>query len=144
MHSTIASRPFVTTPDPAPPVIEAPDSLVARYVELVQEKRRIEDQMAFLRAELELIATASLSEAIPRGRFLGSGGGELHARLYPTCSFDRAEVGHVLQRAGRLTDVASIPGPSLARFLAKEPQMAARLGNLVRRRHGVMLIAGTS
>jgi hypothetical protein len=123
------------------PTLDAPAEMVQRYLELAAEKRRLEDQMAFLRAELEMAASLALTEESPRGRFVAPNG-QLAARLYPTATFDRAEVGDALQKMGRLAEVASIGGPSLARLLARDPQLAARLGNMVRLRKGVMLVAG--
>lgn len=122
--------------------LDAPARFVERYVELSRQRREIEEQLAFVRSELELIAASSLREAAPRGRFVAPSGRVVAARLMPTCSFDRAAVARELQRGGRLDDVATLPGPSLARFLDREPVWAARLQPLVRRRHSVMLMTG--
>ncbi|HEX2021458.1 MAG TPA: hypothetical protein VHH36_02000, partial [Candidatus Thermoplasmatota archaeon] len=111
-----------------------------RYLQLVRARREVEEQLAYVRAELELTAATTLSDAAPRGRFAGLGG-TVVARLQPTCSFDRFAVARELQRQGRLADVAILHGPALARFLAQEPVLAARLGPLVRPRHGVVLMA---
>lgn len=120
------------------PALDAPDYLVQRYIELTAQRRALEEQIAVIRAELEMVAAASLSEATPKGRFV-SPTGHVTARLQPTCVFDRGEVYKILQRAGRLADVATVTGPQLARFLAHEPQLAARLSDLIRYRHGVVL-----
>lgn len=124
-----------------PPVLEAPAQLVARYLELSAQRRAIEDQLAFVRSELELVAASLLSDAVPRGRFLGPSGGAVAVRLQPTCFFDKGAVAKELQRVGRLSDVAVLNGPMLARFLAKEPALAARLGDRVRQRRSVVLMA---
>lgn len=120
------------------PVLDAPAYLVQRYIELNAQRRALDEQLAVIRAELEMVAASSLTEALPRGRLV-SATGHVTARLQPTCVFDRGEVYRILQRAGRLNDVATVPGPTLARFLAKEPQLAARLGDLIRYRHSVVL-----
>ena len=125
--------------DPAiAPALDAPAYLVQRYIELTAQRRALEEQIAVIRAELEMVASASLSEAVPKGRFV-SPTGHVTARLQPTCVFDRGEVYKILQRAGRLSDVATVTGPQLARFLSKEPQLAARLSDLIRHRHSVVL-----
>lgn len=123
------------------PILEAPQDLVERYLELVFEKRRLEEQIAYLRGELEMAASHSLNDEVPRGRFVAPNG-HLAARLFPTCTFDRAEVGDALQKMGRLSEVASIGGPALARLMQRDPQLAARLSPMVRLRKGVMLVAG--
>ena len=125
----------------APPeaiALEAPHDLVTRYLELAAEKRALEDHLSFVRAELEMLAVSALSDGAPRGRF-ATGQGAINVRLQPTCVFDRGEVARALQKAGRLADVATVSGPSLARFLAKEPTLAARLGDMVRPRKAVVL-----
>lgn len=125
--------------DPAnAPTLDAPAYLVQRYVELTAQRRALEEQIAVIRAELEMVASASLSEATPKGRFV-SPAGHVTARLQPTCVFDRGEVYKHLQKAGRLADVATVSGPQLARFLAREPHLAARLSDFVRHRHAVVL-----
>jgi hypothetical protein len=124
-------------------LLDAPPSLVERYLELTRARRAIEDQLAYVRGELELIAAASLNDASPRGRFAGARGGVVAARIMPTCSFDRLAVGRELQRMGRLHEVAVLQGPNLARYLAKEPVVAARLGEMIRHRRTVMLMAGS-
>lgn len=129
-----------SVPEPEPPVLEAPEHLVRTYVELVAERRRLEDRLAYIRGELEMLAASALSEATPRGRFL-AGDGHISARLQPTCVFDKGAVARELQKAGRLADVAVLQGPALARFLAKEPVLAARLSDLVRMRRSVVLMA---
>jgi hypothetical protein len=123
-----------------PATLTAPEDLVRRYVELTRKRRDIEDQLAYIRAELELTASESLSQASPRGRFR-AGDASVLARLQPSCVFDKLLVARELQREGRLADVATITGPSLARFLASEPVLAARLGEHVRYRNGVILMA---
>lgn len=129
-------------PDAPPlPVLEAPDDLVARYVELSEQRRRLEAQLAHTKSELELLAASALTDETPRARFVAPGG-QVAARLYPTCTFDRPEVCRVLQRMGRLSDVAQVSAPTLARLLAKDPQLQARLKGLVRLRKGVVLMAG--
>ena len=129
--------------DSLPPVLPAPDDLVRRYVELSQQRRALDEQLAFLRGELELLAAQALSEASPRGRFVSPDGGMVVARLRPTCVFDRVQVGRELERGGRLHEVALLQGPALARFLAREPVWAARLGGMVRARRGIVLMVGT-
>lgn len=125
--------------DPAnAPALDAPEHIVQRYIELTAQRRALEEQIAVLRAELEMVAAASLSEATPKGRFLAPTG-HVTARLQPTCVFDRGEVYKLLQKAGRLSDVATVSGPQLARFLAREPQLAARLAEFVRHRRSVVL-----
>lgn len=123
-----------------PPTLAAPEALVARYVELTRKRREIEDQLAYIRAELELAATARLNAAAPRGRFR-AGSASILARLQPTCTFDKPFIAKELQRMGRLADVATVTGPALARFLAHEPTLAARLGEHVRYRNSVLLMA---
>lgn len=126
------------TLDPEAPTLEAPEYLVQRYIELNAQRRALEEQIAVIRAELEMVAVSSLGETMPKGRFLSSAG-HVTARLQPTCVFDRAEVSKALQRAGRLHEVATVTGPALARFLAKEPVLSARLSDLVRHRNSVVL-----
>lgn len=130
-----ASEPLL--PDDAP-TLDAPEALIQRYIELTTQRRVLEEQIAVLRAELEMIASSALSDATPKARFL-SPIGHVTARIQPTCIFDRGEVYKQLQRAGRLADVATVTGPMLARFLAKEPRIAAQLGDLIRYRNGVVL-----
>lgn len=120
------------------PTLDAPEYIVQRYLELTAQRRAVEEQIAVLRAELEMVAAAALSDATPKARFVAATG-HVTARLQPTCVFDRAEVYKVLQRAGRLSDVATVSGPQLARFLAKEPQLSARLSDVVRYRNSVVL-----
>jgi hypothetical protein len=120
--------------------LDAPEDLVSRYIALTAQRRAVEDQLAFVRAELEMIASSMLKEHNPRGRF-SSAAGAISVRLQPTCVFDRGEVTRALQRAGRLADVAAVSGPSLARFLAKEPVLAARLSDHIRYRNSVVLNA---
>lgn len=141
MASTVPT-PTATPTDPTAeaPILPGPADLVEEYLTLVEERRAIEDRLAFIRGELELLAAAALNDARPRGRFVGSRGA-ISARLQPTCIFDRNAVLKELQRAGRLADVAVVQGPSLARFLAKEPQLAARLSDLIRHRKSVVLMA---
>lgn len=128
--------------EPEPAVLEAPADVVRRYLEVTAQRRALDDQIAWLRGELELAAALALSDARPRGRFVAPGGaGFVAARLQPTCVFDRQVVGRELQRAGRLSDVAVLQRPALARFLAREPVVAARLGDLVRYRRNVVLMA---
>gem|GEM_PF-4539833 len=123
-----------------PALLAAPEDLVRRYVELTRKRREIEDQLAYLRAELELTASAALTREAPRGRFR-AGDASVIARLQPSCVFDKALIARELQKAGRLADVATITGPGLARFLAGEPVLAARLGEHVRYRNSVVLMA---
>lgn len=122
------------------PRLEGPADLVEAYLELVEQRRVVEEKLAYVKAELELVAAAHLNDRAPRGRFV-SARGAISARLQPTCVFDRPAVMKELQRAGRLADVASVSGPQLARFLAKEPVLAARLGEMVRKRSSVVLMA---
>lgn len=126
--------------EPAPPTLHAPEDLVRRYLELTAQRRAIEDELAYVRAELELAAAEGLKD-LPKGRFVLPGGGAVLARMQPTCVFDKATVGRELQKAGRLVDVATLTGPALARFLAKEPVLAARLADHVRYRKSVGLMA---
>lgn len=123
-----------------PASLAAPEDLVRRYVELTRKRCEIEDQLAYLRAELGLAASEALSKDRPRGRFR-AGDASVIARLQPSCVFDKALVARELQKAGRLADVATVTGPALARFLASEPVLAARLGEHVRYRNGVVLMA---
>lgn len=143
MTSVPTPRPTLQT-DPLAlgdaPALEAPEHLVRAYVELVAERRRIEDRLAYVRGELEMLAASALSDSAPRGRFL-AGEHAVSARIQPTCVFDKGEVMRELQRAGRLADVAILQGPALARFLAKEPALASRLADRVRMRRSVMLMA---
>lgn len=141
--SLAAPPPFdASTPtDDAPPTLEAPETLVRRYLELTAQRRAVEDQLAYVRAELEMFAAPQLGDAVPRARFVAPGIGAIHARLQPTAVFDRVHVAKELQRMGRLHEVAQVQGPALARFLAKEPVAAARLGDMVRLRKSVVLMA---
>jgi hypothetical protein len=132
--------PTYELPGDPPQRLEAPEYLVQRYLDLTAQRRALEEQLAVIRAELEILAVSSLSEERPRGRF-GSALGHVSARLQPTCVFDRGEVARTLQRAGKLADVAVLPGPSLARFLQADPALAARLGDMVRYRKSVILTA---
>lgn len=122
-------------------MLEAPGDLVEAYLDLADERRALEERLAYVRAELELVAAASLSERVPRARFVGPRGA-IQARLQATCTFDKPAVARELQRAGRLAEVATLAGPSLARFLAKEPRLAARVAEHVRPRRSIMLLAG--
>lgn len=123
--------------------LPASSDLVRRFVQLTAQRRALEEQLAFLRGELELAAASLLSEACPRGRFEGvEGPFVLSASLRPTCVFDRVVVAQELQRMGRLAEVATLQGPGVARYLAREPVVAARLGSLVRMRHSVVLTVG--
>jgi hypothetical protein len=136
-----APRPLAFAHEPAPaPDLAAPEELVRRYVELTRKRRDIEDQLAYLRAELELAASAALSKEAPRGRFR-AGDATVLARLQPSAVFDKQLVARELQKAGRLADVATITGPQLARFLAAEPALAARLADHVRLRQAIVLMA---
>lgn len=135
----VSRTPWTAEPEAVP--LEAPQELVARYLELTAQRRELEEKLAYVRAELEMVAASSLDEGRPRGRFRGPAGGAVAARLQPTCVFDRQEVARELQRQGRLADVAVLQGPTLARFLAKEPSVAARLAPMVRFRKSVVLMA---
>lgn len=130
-----------SSPEEAIPVIAAPTDLIEEYLSLVDERRSVEERLAFVRAELELAAAGSLKDATPRGRFVGEHG-MISVRLQPTCIFDRAGVARELQRMGKLSDVAVLQGPGLARYLGKEPAVAARLGSMVRMRKSIVLTAG--
>lgn len=130
------------TDDTPAPVLEAPTALVERYLELTRARRHLEDQLAYVRSELEMVAAATLRDDAPRGRFV-SRAGTVAARLHPTCVFDKPTVARELQRMGKLADVAIVQGPTLARYLAKEPIVAARLGEMVRPRRSVVLLAGS-
>jgi hypothetical protein len=127
--------------EPEPLDLEAPEYLVQRYLELSAQRRQIEDQLAFLRAELEMLAAPLLRGAGARGRFTAPRG-NIHVRVQPTCVFDRGEVARFLQKEGRLADVATVTGPALARYLRDEQVLAARLGERVRYRNSVILTAG--
>lgn len=130
-------------PDVQPSVsLDAPEKLVARYLELTRTRREIDEQIAYLRSELELVAASALTVDHPRGRFVAPDAGVVAARLLPTCSFDRKTVARELEKGGRLHEVASLPGPALARFLQREPVWAARLGTMVRPRHTIVLMTG--
>ncbi|HUR69925.1 MAG TPA: hypothetical protein VM370_11825 [Candidatus Thermoplasmatota archaeon] len=122
------------------PVLEGPSELIEEYLALVAERRAVDERLGFVRAELELFAAAALNDGAPRARFVGQGGA-IAARLQATCVFDRANVARELQRMGKLADVAILQGPGLARYLAKEPQVSARLGNMVRMRRSIVLTA---
>lgn len=122
------------------PVLAGPSDLVEEYLRLVEERRALDERLAFVRAELELFAASALTDAAPRGRFLGSRGA-IAARLQPTCVFDRAGVARELQRMGKLAEVAVLQGPGLARYLAKDPVVAARISDMVRMRRSVVLVA---
>lgn len=142
----------MTTPAPLPrqvafvdestqaPDLAAPQDLVRKYVELTRKRRDLEDQLAYLRAELELVASQMLTKDAPRGRFR-AGESSILARLQPSCVFDKQTVARELQKAGRLADVATISGPGLARFLANEPVLSARLADHIRFRNAVVLMA---
>lgn len=142
--ATPATQPVPTAsvfpPAPETPTLDGPRDLVEAYLDLVDQRRQIEEKLAYVKAELELVAAAALSERHPRGRFV-CGRGSVSARLQATCVFDRPTIMKELQRAGRLADVASVSGPTLARFLAKEPVLSARLGEMVRKRSTVVLMA---
>lgn len=122
------------------PVLPGPPELVEEYLRLVEQRRAVEDRLAFVRAELEIMASHQLNERVTRGRFV-SPRGAIAARLQPTCVFDRAAVARELQKMGKLADVAVIQGPGLARYLANEPVVAARLADLVRTRRSIVLMA---
>ena len=122
------------------PIIPGPADLVDEYVRLVAERRALEDRLSFVRAELEIAASHQLSEKAPRGRFVSSTG-SVAARMQSTCLFDRAAVARELQRMGKLADVAVLQGPGLARYLAHEPVVAARLAGLIRARKTIVLMA---
>lgn len=139
MSATVPTPP-IPTDEPEVAILPAPRELVAEYLRLVEERRAVEERLAFVRAELELLAASSLSARTPRGRF-ESPRGAVAARLSSTCVFDRAAVARELQRMGKLADVAVIQGPGLARYLAREPVVAARLGDFVRMRKSIMLMA---
>ena len=141
MVATVPTKPSLFNDDPEVMTLDGPSDLVEEYLRLVEERRAIDDRLSFVRAELELLAAQSLNDASPRGRFLGKGGA-VNARLQPTCTFDRAAVARELQRVGRLADVAVLQGPALARYLVKEPALAAKLGEMVRMRRSVVLMAG--
>lgn len=134
-----------TTPaatDPVLPALDGPRELVEEYLQLVAERRALDERLAYVRAELELLAAHALTDAAPRGRFLGASGA-IAVRLQPTCVFDRSNVARELQRMGKLADVAVLQGPGLARYLQKETIVAARLGNMVRMRRAIVMMAGT-
>jgi hypothetical protein len=138
MSATVPLR----TPDTATeiPLLEGPKELIEEYLGLVDDRKAIEERLAYVRAELELFAASALSDIAPRGRFV-SARGAIAARLQPTCIFDRSNVARELQRMGKLADVAILQGPGLARYLAKEPVVAARLGEMVRMRRSIVLMA---
>lgn len=143
MSATVPLRASPTdepTDEPEIPTLEGPKDLVDEYLRLVEQRRAIEDRLSYVRAELEMAAAHQLKDERPRGRFLGASGG-VSARLSPSCTFDRAVVARELQRMGKLAEVAILQGPGLARYLAREPVVAARLGGLVRPRRSVTLIA---
>lgn len=143
MTSTVPTpRTTVLPTSTEPTTLEAPRDLIEEYLEITAERRALEERLAYVRAELELVAAAALSDGAPRGRFVCDRGA-VSARLQPTCMFDKPLVARELQRAGRLADVAILQGPSLARFLAKEPHLAARFAGLVRHRKNIVLMAGT-
>jgi len=141
-YTMSATVPTPTTYDHDLPTIQGPSDLVEEYLRLVAERRAVDERLAFVRAELELFAVSALNEATPRGRFLGATGA-IAVRLQPTCVFDRAGVARELQRMGKLADVAVLQGPGLARYLQKEATVAARLGNMVRMRRAVVMMAAT-
>lgn len=144
MASTADRFPTIVDSPPSeaaePARLEAPSDLVERYLELTAERRALEDRLAYVKGELELLAAGSLNDQTPRGRFVAESGA-ISARLQPTCVFDRVAVAHELQRAGRLSEVAVVQGPALARYLARDPIMAARLKDMVRFRKSVVLLA---
>ncbi|MFA5862290.1 MAG: hypothetical protein WDA16_11410 [Candidatus Thermoplasmatota archaeon] len=128
-----------TDVNPEPVAIDAPEYLVERFLQLTTQRKQLDDQLAYVRAELELLAAPALKDtAAPRGRFLGPAG-TIHVRLQPTCVFDRAPVAARLQKEGVLSEVATIAGPTLARYLRSNGQVAARLGDAVRFRNSVVL-----
>lgn len=135
-----ATVPLPASPETEVPVLTGPADLVEEYLHLVGERRAVDERLGFVRAELELFAAAALHDGAPRGRFVGAAGA-IAVRLQPTCVFDRARVAHELQRMGKLSDVAVLQGPGLARYLTKEAVVAARLGNLVRMRRAVVMTA---
>jgi hypothetical protein len=132
-----AHRPSPAAPD-EPPRLDAPEYLVQRYLELTAQKKQLDDQIAYVRAELEMIAAPALREASPRARFVAPTG-IVNVRTQPTCVFDRGEVARTLQRTGHLADVAVLQGPTLARYLASNPEAAARLGGMVRYRNTLVM-----
>lgn len=140
MSATVPTKASLFNDDPEIPSLDGPAELVEEYIRLVEERRAVDDRLAFVRAELELLAAQSLNEGAPRGRFLGKAGA-VNARLQQTCTFDRAAVARELQRVGKLADVAVLQGPALARYLVKEPALAAKLGEMVRMRRSVVLMA---
>lgn len=127
--------------DAQPVAIDAPEYLIQRYLELAAQRKQVEDQLAYVRAELEMLAAPALREGTaPRGRFTGEKGA-IQVRLQPTCVFDRGDIARRLQKEGLLADVATVNGMTLARYLRSNPQVAARLGESVRYRHSVVLTA---
>lgn len=132
--------PTTELPGDPPLPLDAPEYLVQRYLELSAQRRAVEEQLAVVRAELEILAVSALNEQRPRGRFT-SGAGHVSVRLQPTCVFDRGEVARALQKQARLHEVATVSGPTLARVLAHDPALAARLGDMVRMRRSVVLTA---
>lgn len=135
-----ASVPTNEPASPELPVLEGPRDLIDEYLQLVVERKGIEERLAYVRAELELFAAPALSEGVPRARFVGRTGA-IAARLQATCVFDRANVARELQRMGKLSEVAILQGPGLARYLSKEPVVSARLGEMVRMRRSIVLTA---
>lgn len=120
--------------------LSAPADMVDRYLELEAEKRRIDAALGYVRAELELAAAENLTAQRPRGAFRGGVGG-IGVALRPTCVFDRSHVAASLQKMSRLHEVARLDGPTLARFLAREPIVAARLGPHVRARNRLVFLS---
>lgn len=141
MAATVPPTPATQMTDPDEvPTLHAPAELVEEYIQLVGERRAIEDRLAYVRAELEIAASLQLGDSGTRGRFV-SPQGAVAARVQRTCHFDRAAVARELQRMGKLADVAVLQGPGLARYLSYEPVVAARLKDLVRPRRSIVLMA---
>lgn len=141
MLSEATPHALTETPTAESLTLDAPEKLVERYLELARLRRQVDEQLAFVRSELELVAAGTLRGESPRGRFVAPSG-VVAARLLPTCAFDRQAVARELQKGGRLSDVATLQGPSLARFLQREPVWASRLAPMVRHRHSVVLMTG--
>ncbi|HET6405332.1 MAG TPA: hypothetical protein VFH78_11855 [Candidatus Thermoplasmatota archaeon] len=140
MAATVPPTPAALEPADEIPLLEGPQALVEEYLRLVEERRAVEDRLAFVRSELELLASQQLSDKLTRGRFVASRGA-VAVRYQNTCVFDRAAVARELQRMGKLAEVAVLQGPGLARYLAHEPVVAARLADLVRMRRSIVLMA---
>lgn len=122
------------------PTLDAPVDLVEEYVRATLEKRKLEERLAYLRAELELHAAAALSKEKPKGAFACKLG-RVGARLVPTCAFDRDAVAAALQKAGKLDRVAVLQGPRLRTFLEMDKDARALVEEHVRFRTSVTLVA---